>query len=205
MLSVDFIQKKFRSHTRSLHKELDILPALRFLVSPELDQIKYQLALESMLQPHAYLEAIVINTLSVNGSDYELSPRVSCLLKDLNNLGSDVTLYPVSPDNNCYSLEAMIGFLYLLEGSKLGGVYILKKLRVMGFESEITHFFETTHDEYSDWDSFWEFSQTILDTEAKVEKAASFSANAFRFYIAYVKNEEWQVSLLNEESESIAV
>jgi len=205
VLSVDVIQKQFRSQTRSLHKELDTLPALRVLVSSEIDQLQYQLALERLLQPHAYLEAVVIHALSIHQSDYGLSPRVSYLLNDLNFLGSDVTLHPFTSNSNYISREAMIGFLYLLEGSKLGSVYILKKLKTMGFQSEMTHFFEASLDEHSDWQSFWEFSQTILDTEEKLERAASFAANAFRFYIAYVKNEEWCENLLYEVEESTAI
>lgn len=189
MLSIDIIQKRFRSQTRSLHKDLDSLPSLRVLVSADVNNQKYLTALSRLFQPHAHLEFLVLDKLAVDEYDYVLRPRTSYLKQDLVNLNGEAHTFIPSPKNDVICDEAMIGFLYLLEGSKLGGMHILRNLRTSGLNPNVTRFFESSGDDKTSWESYWRFAQKLLQTEEQLDAAASFAERAFCFYISHVKGE----------------
>lgn len=196
MLSIDIIQKRFRSQTRALHKELDSLPSLRVLVSADVNNQQYLTALSRLFKPHAYLESVVLDKLAVDEFDYALSPRTSYLKQDLVNLSGETHAFIPFQKKEALCDEAMIGFLYLLEGSKLGGVHILRNLRKSGLDSNVTHFFESSGDDKTSWESYWRFTQRLLETEEQLDAAASFAERAFCFYISHVKGEPSDEQLL---------
>lgn len=116
-----------RQATKSWHQTIDHHPLLSPLVRPGLDIAGYGRALAALHGPISALEQRCLAGLADLGADYGLTPRQGWLDADLMDLG---LVAPVV-DRECPAvsdLPGLIGLLYVLEGSRLGGEVIARQL-----------------------------------------------------------------------------
>ncbi len=116
-----------RAATRTAHRQLDHHPLLNALVRKDLDLTRYGQVLASLHGPQAALEAVVRPRLVQLGVAQVFAPRQADLAADLSVLGlTPLPLYgePPTADDD----SALVGLLYVLEGSRLGGAVIARCL-----------------------------------------------------------------------------
>lgn len=184
------LHRQFREQTKHQHSRLDSLEVLGVFKGKS-DSIKdYMNALENLYRPHVYLEMLVDKSISqLSGYDYQ--PRCSLLLGDLKemNSGFNADSEPKLVDMPSINVESALGYLYLLEGSKLGSRHISKLLDRQFNGAIPTQFIN--QDDLAEFDSseFWEFMSAKLQTNSAIDQAIKAAQNAFEFYITLASND----------------
>ncbi|MCP4595487.1 biliverdin-producing heme oxygenase [Neptuniibacter sp.] len=195
------MHESLRSSTKALHQQLDSLEALLPLKGKGLNRDTYKTALIHMYSPHAFLEQKVARSIQKLDLDYDYQQRANLFRENLIALGADITVFSSEDrlaahvDQVC-SIPEIIGYLYLLEGSKLGSDYIARRLAKSAlWEAEFSAF-SCCADQRSEWDKYWLFVNNYIErcgTEGQIIEAAE---NAFRFYICSIENEELALTQL---------
>jgi len=124
---------RLRSETRHLHALLDGLPLSQALASGEVDTGGYLLALQATEQVFAALELPAREGLRnvAGGFVAHWSARTDGLRADIGLLGGALW-HPGMGATRCDSVAQSLGWLYVLEGSLLGGQVIRQKLEQSG-------------------------------------------------------------------------
>ncbi len=163
------LRDRLREATAPLHKQLDQQPLLVALLGKELPLADYQQLLGIYYSLYHQLEAAIKAYLSLQPIAFDYQPRYKTplLLNDLKYW--HITPEPlrcqlVLPELN--SLGALLGLLYVLEGSSLGANFIAQHLQLTyGYtRSTGSDFFSaygeqtTTH-----WQSFISYLNSFSD------------------------------------------
>lgn len=167
------LHQQLRLATRSAHQSLDQHVLLRTLIRPELSREDYAQAMAALYGVHAAMEDQISSNISRHAVPFDFSVRrkVRALAADLQELGQ--TPIPLSqPMPETETLHQLIGHLYVIEGSMLGGQYIANKIShrlpcrfysIYGTETALR------------WEEFWQFADSTsspdqydLITEAAV-------------------------------------
>lgn len=171
---------RLRQATRATHHVLDHHPLLAPLVRSGLTRRQYGHALAALYPVHERVEAGILAFLARRPGLFDFEPRrkLVALASDLAALGQ-VPLpagadFP-APD----SLGALIGVLYVIEGSTLGGQVIARTLRQSSDDNLPVAFF--TH--YGDqvlprWQAFLAFAERCPAGE--IELAAHSAVALFQ-------------------------
>lgn len=119
-----------RDATREAHWQLDRHPLLEALARPDLTLAQYGRVMAALHGPHAALEAATLTWLARQPELFGLRPRRWALLleQDLADLGLDpppCTAELPTPTN----LDELVGVLYALDSSLLGGRYLARHIR----------------------------------------------------------------------------
>lgn len=118
-----------RFGTAAAHRTLDQHPLLRRLLSSDLSRERYAQSLAALHGPHLRLEQQVHQSQHHAGSGLALSARGDLLQADLLELGWTAKRVPHAPPDPLESRAAWWGRVYVLEGSRLGGAFIARRLR----------------------------------------------------------------------------
>ncbi|WGI24076.1 biliverdin-producing heme oxygenase [Halomonas alkaliantarctica] len=146
-----------KRETRADHRRVDQHPALKPLLKRDLTLPEYATALSALYVPIASLEEALSIGLTALGAHYPLTQRAALLKADMDQLGQHASV------PHCASLPksmaSIVGMLYVLEGSRLGGAMIARHVkRVMGDQVPLRFF--TTHPlEEAQWADFWHFAE----------------------------------------------
>lgn len=175
-----------RTETRPWHQQLDSHPLLQPLASPQLSLPQYQCALAALYPPQRELEHSVLHALRQQPQlDYRLQPRATLLAADLNRL--DVPIRAAA-DNSRGDLvlegAALIGALYVLEGSRLGAALIRRNVHANLGPQTPSCFLEAA-DPGHHWPRFWQLAaqyQSPAEQQAAVEGAI----RAFQHYLGWM-------------------
>lgn len=167
---------RLRAATRAAHRRLDHHPLLAPLILPTPTWAQYRRALLGLLALHQPLQASVIAELAQLGLDYPLQDRVALLRADLAALAGEAWAEPpeaglaLPPTGH---IDGLIGRLYVLEGSRLGGRVIAHRLRAsLGLNAQNgASFF--THDGLPDqpppaWPTFWRWALLLVRDEQAI-------------------------------------
>lgn len=125
---------ELRKATNASHRRLDSHPALARLMSQELTFEHYRKSLTVMWPAHVDLESRVIAYWQGRGSDYLPLPRAHILEVELKQLGVDCGELLLSNDEcerlvlKLDTVSKAVGATYVLEGSRLGGAFLARKL-----------------------------------------------------------------------------
>ncbi|WP_431281964.1 biliverdin-producing heme oxygenase [Humitalea sp. 24SJ18S-53] len=127
------VRDALRQATGTIHERLHQLPALRRLAGGSMSRGDYIALLRQFLAFHFVIEDRLAQgpTLSVHGIDIAERRRSGALLADLEALDAPATLpqppafcdLPIPP-----SAAAAMGYLYVSEGSRLGGLALARSL-----------------------------------------------------------------------------
>lgn len=166
---------KIKEATRTAHQELEakVVRKLKAIRSNEdyADLLKHFYAYFSTLEK-AILPYITTQVLP----DYASRRNSGYLKKDIEELGSDVTsLPPVTIPEISNTVEAL-GALYVMEGSIMGGPYIVQILQKGGINKGVSFFSGYGDNTGRMWGVFTGILNQSADTEA-AEQAAIRAAN----------------------------
>lgn len=127
-----------RTKTAESHKELEALPISKSIVDPKITIQEYALYLSLMHDVVQNLEENIYPILSGVISDLCERKKAHLILNDLKNIGSEKkqTFSPLK-NRSEISIPFAMGMMYVVEGSTLGGRFILKNIQEnLGFTEE---------------------------------------------------------------------
>jgi heme oxygenase len=147
-----------KRETREAHHRIDQHPALKPLIRRDLTLAEYTTALSALYAPVEGLEKVLSSGLVTLGVDYPLIQRAALLKADLHQLGQRERVGgPTAPTPS--GLASLVGMLYVLEGSRLGGAMIARHVsHVLGGQVPL-RFFSTYPLEADQWRAFWCFAE----------------------------------------------
>ncbi|TVQ66481.1 MAG: hypothetical protein EA373_13360, partial [Oceanospirillales bacterium] len=161
--------EQLRHHTQALHSQLDGHRLLKVLIQNDLSKKEYTESLKALYTPQKSLELNLVAALSIYFPSYQYSLRYPFIEKDLIQLNEQPADNPIL-ELNISNPSMALGILYVLEGSKLGGRYIL---RCLSDKQLPTAFFQSAiNDQTSGWKGFTELTAIKNIEEEQVVSAA---------------------------------
>lgn len=165
--------------TRAAHRGLNHHPLLVPLVSNLLDPADYAQALAALFGPHSAIESLLAD--KIPAADFP--PRLPDLAADLAQLGiAPLTLaHPLPPAT---SVADWIGYMYVIEGSNLGGTLIARQLSRSLPECYPRAFFAHSGGAPR-WEKFWQFAAAHSKPEEHLQ-ICNAAWTAFEFYQSHL-------------------
>jgi heme oxygenase len=194
--AVSRLGETLRNATRSSHHGIDHHPLLTPLVRPELSLEHYGRVLRSFLWLYTPLQDDFALRIEQAGGGFELADRIGWLNTDLASLGlardlpADAWQPPVIS-----STAELVGALYVIEGSTLGGQVISRQISAsIGLTASRGARFFNGWGEQTEarWQAFWRFADAVCPAAghaAAADAAVSFFA-ALR--LGLDRMQEWQ-------------
>ena len=163
------LRSRLREATAPLHSQLNQQPLLVALLGKELPLADYQQLLGSYYSLYHQLEAAIKLYITQQPIDFDYQPRYKTplLLNDLKYWHikpEPLACQIVVPDLN--SLGALLGLLYVLEGSTLGGQFIAQHLKLTyGYTRSTGSDFYSAYGEQTTthWQSFISYLNSFSD------------------------------------------
>lgn len=123
-----------REATNAVHERLHVHPVTSVLVSPSLNEADYIKALRAFFGFHKAVEA----TSGTLPTVYDIVHKSRLIESDLKTLKADIASQaPCPPVALGQSANDLLGMMYVVEGSSLGGRVIAKNIaRVLGLNAE---------------------------------------------------------------------
>jgi heme oxygenase len=176
--------QQLRNATQALHKKLDSLEVLMPLKGKGLSKESLEKALVKLYPAHYYLEQKVMKAIEGGVISYQYEPRSAFLLSDIRLFEPDYHLesVPVGDLDNS-SLTDVIGYLYLLEGSKLGSQHISKMIQRSDLVDSPPTFFSSCSAGYDSWHQFLQYIEITLTSQTSLEQTIDSAKAAFNIYI----------------------
>lgn len=151
---------RLRTETRPAHRGLDHHPLLAPLIHASLSNAAYAAALSALHGPQQAIEAILAPVVPQT----KFPPRLPDLERDLAILGiSPCPLTVAMPQ--IQSEAQLIGVMYVIEGSNLGGAVIARQLETSLSATAPRDFFRNSGGT-ARWAMFWQFAQTFCQEDA---------------------------------------
>lgn len=170
-----------RTKTSESHKQLEALPISKSIVDPKITTEEYALYLNLMHDVVQNLENDIYPILSEVISDLEERKKAQQILNDLKVAGSEKTqTVAISPFKNVteISVPFAMGIMYVVEGSTLGGRFILKNIQEnLGFDEENGATYFSGYGNKTG--SFWKkYLNSLTDFETKTNSEEEIIAGA---------------------------
>ena len=168
-----------RMATHRAHENLHVHPALRNLTLDQLTFDYYQSVLKKFYGFHAPLERALVSANFLEIHDFT-SFKVSELLKqDLFRWHIDQDSLPMIAAVDPFSVEQAVGYLYLREGSALGGQLIARHLQThFGYSPGQDIFFFSGDGSHTG--AVWKkFRDLLAHLQIDAEAASQYSAELF--------------------------
>lgn len=148
---------KLKEQTNEIHKSLEELPLLKKVVSPDITKDEYCALLNGFYRLHRIYETGLHNYDGPIISNYEERCKLHLLEEDLNEL--DMVILERNEQIKFTKEAQVLGAMYVMEGSTLGGQYIVKNLNQV--------FPEYSHNFYNGYGAetgkYWKEFKTYLD------------------------------------------
>ena len=163
------LRTQLRDATAPLHKQLNEQPLLAALLGKEQPLADYQQLLGIYYSLYHELEAAIKAYLSLQPIDFDYQPRYKTPL-----LFNDLKYWHITPEPlacqidlpDLNSLGALLGLLYVLEGSTLGGQFIAQHLQLTyGYTRSTGSDFYSGYGEQTTthWQSFISYLNSFSD------------------------------------------
>ncbi len=187
-----------RELSYDFHRRLDELPALSLLVSPELELSGYLHSLRALSNAHHPAEWAIEIYLAGTPRVFDFAPRrkADLLERDLADLGGDSQTPSAAESGGraptIDSRAALVGSLYVVEGSTLGGRVIARNVvRRLGLSGELgARFFHAYGDRVeSRWREFVVFADSLLE-DSEHEEAAHAAQRMFEWFRCAIETTE---------------
>ena len=165
------LRNLLRASTRQAHRKLDSHPMLKPLLNPELTVGHYGSVLQFFFDFYEQLQPSIKVNLSRIPAKYDLADRLNWLRQDISDLEkrgyiktcSCQCVLPAIDDTS-----AVVGALYVIEGSSLGGQVIAKKVfESLGFDASFGGRFFNGSGEMTGqhWLDYWDFAVAVSQPE----------------------------------------
>jgi heme oxygenase len=176
-----------KQSTADLHLRLESQALLSAIMMPSVTKLQYYYYLSLMLKIEEVYERIVVKQLVGTFPGFEQRKASLLLLEDLKNIGDIAPETFMVKDYNIafekISIPFALGFMYVMEGSKLGGKVIYKHIhRTLGYSANDGAKFiaDTGNNTFVLWKEFLStFSIFVAENECE-EEAIQGAEYAFR-------------------------
>ena len=180
---VERLQLALRRATRESHHVIDHHPLMAPLVRSDLTRLEYTTALLALDWLYAPLQDELAAAIGESGGGFELADRVAWLQADLVALGA-TALRPQPPwtPPRLSSRAELVGALYVIEGSTLGGQVIARRIEAsLGLTATSgARFFNGWGAETETrWQRFWDFAGTKCANETGMALATATATALF--------------------------
>lgn len=129
-LTIDFLEN-LKNQTATAHKKLESLPVSASILSPQMKMADYCHYLSLMYDVHYSVQEIVFPLLKDHITDLAEREKTQLINKDLSFLhytkNNTVSVF----SNKDINVPFALGILYVIEGSSLGGRFILKNIETI--------------------------------------------------------------------------
>jgi heme oxygenase len=174
------LAEHLRGATRVAHQGLDQHPLLRLLVGEDLDVASYATILASLHGPQAALESVLTPPLAALGLSETFPPRLAQLEADLTDLvRRPFPLHGGMPER--IGDAELVGLLYVLEGSRLGGALIQRQL-AHSLPADAPRRFFTVDGDPQRWSRFREFAADHAGELACRDRVTAAALAGFALY-----------------------
>lgn len=154
--ATDFLDN-LKNKTAAAHKNLEQLSVSASILSPDLQIDDYCHYLALMYEVHKSTQEHVFPLLSAIFPDLEERKKMHLIENDLDFLNHKITKSAPVFNHQNLSIPFALGILYVVEGSSLGGRFILKNLEsvpVLSNHSGVSYFTGYGHKTGSYWKHF---------------------------------------------------
>ncbi|MBE8724356.1 biliverdin-producing heme oxygenase [Flavobacterium hungaricum] len=160
-VSSDFLYE-LKKETADSHKKLESLPVSASILSPDMKIEDYCHYLGLMLDVHHQTETVVFPLLTGIIEDLEKRKKKKLLENDLEFLNCKKETYKSVFENTAMSVPFAMGVFYVIEGSTLGGRFILKNVTANEqlFEGNGVSYFSGYGDKTG---SYWKSFLNVLE------------------------------------------
>lgn len=155
-LSFDFLHT-LKTQTNGAHKRLESLPVSSSILSPEMKTEDYAYYLKLMYDVHYDVEEKIFPLLSGRIPDLKERKKKYLIEEDLAFLNHDKPVASTVFNAEQITIPFALGILYVVEGSSLGGRFILKNIEtIKGFDEGkgVSYFTGYGNKTGSHWKSF---------------------------------------------------
>lgn len=166
-----------RDGTAASHRQLEAHPWLRSLLTPQLSRTQYVAVLAAFLAWYRGLERwlplVAGSQLAERSAPrWRYRSRLPALQRDLQVLGAELGPFPVSNVSSESDVSAVLGVLYVVEGSALGGRVIANRVRAaLGPDVPVGHLLPADGDSWLAFVEMLESHCGAFDPECAVEAA----------------------------------
>ncbi|RZJ69706.1 biliverdin-producing heme oxygenase [Flavobacterium sp.] len=126
--SVSFLER-LRNETTDAHTALERIPVSAAILKPEVTKEEYADYLKLMFEVVSALETEVHPKISTIISDLSDRKKAKDLANDLSHIGGTIPLDGKNPFETTNDKAFNLGIAYVVEGSTLGGRFILKNIQ----------------------------------------------------------------------------
>lgn len=192
------LQSLLREATHAQHAAINRHAFIEGLTKPGFPLENYLALLRSYAALYRAVEPAIEQWLTSESSCFSYSQRrkFPWLLEDLAYFGASpsTALHPVPPINSWGSL---VGMLYAIEGSTLGGQVISRSLRAnLGIEKQSGGRFFFSYGEATRlmWDEFLSFAATVATDQQTLSQAQQASQSCFAMFARALDDAQSQVA-----------
>lgn len=167
-----------RNRTADSHTGLEELPISKIIVDPKITNEDYITYLNLMHDVVKNLEDDIYPMLAPVIDDLEHRKKAGALLNDIHFAKGEIKPYQAPFNTDNISIPFAMGILYVVEGSTLGGRFILKNIQEsLGFDEEngASYFSGYGNKTGSSWKKFL---NTLTDFESETHSADEIIAGA---------------------------
>ena len=183
------LKDKLREATHSMHVQLNQLPLLKGLLDADYPLENYHKLLQAYAPLYQDLELKIIHFITEHsvGFDYDSRLKWPSIHQDLAYLSTPASPVQLmlSPDIN--SIGALIGVLYVVEGSTLGGQHIaraLEKHHGLTQANGARFFYGYGEATPSKWVEFMSYIESIADQPEEYVKAIDNALKTFELFVS---------------------
>lgn len=181
------ILEKLKSGTSSIHNELEHNNLGVFIMDGSITLMQYETFLRQNFMVYKAVEDFInarYDKLPVALKPFAGYDKTNALAKDISGFSNALLPQP-SGMTGAREESTLVGMLYVIEGSMVGGMMMSKKLERCNELSNITehHFFsKNVTDSLSRWKRFKDAMNTTSFTKAEIQKAVQSARDTFDLF-----------------------
>lgn len=159
------LRDKLKQETKDLHTKIESVPLLKTIMADNITRDQYQILLQGFYGYIAPCEEIIQSL----PSHFLLTNREKTALLEKDFLALGMEINSIHKLNRCSHLpdlsnyEHVLGYLYVLEGSTLGGQLIVKMIKKCPakIHKEVHYFYGYGKNTLAKWEAFCNLLNTV--------------------------------------------
>lgn len=180
------ILKHLKKQTETLHKKTEEDNLAKYILDHSIDRETYKRLLQQNYLAYARIDALLASnssTLTTELKPFVDKAKSSALAEDLKRLDAEIP--QVDPVKDSYSAAFLLGLIYVVEGSMMGGLLIRKNLEACTHLEDVAqhHFFGKSAPEVMQrWKAFTQAVESQTYTEEEQQQAVDGAHTAFNIF-----------------------
>lgn len=173
------LSERIKSSTKEQHQELEkhVVYQLKAIQNNQ----DYAEVLKYFYSYFQALEQLMEKQLPASLTEYySVRRNANHIAKDIELLGENVNVLPTPYLPNITNANEAIGALYVLEGSIMGGPYIVKMLQKLGVDTGFTFFNGYGEESPKKWAEFTAIINEEVQSDDSIQEAITAAVNTFQ-------------------------